>query len=266
MSIYENKWQHVNTFEELCFLGALYVNDIIKNFPLYPDNTYDEKNLYELIGEFEWIQSIIYKYNMLNYFTYISQPGLYDIYIDINDIEYVYYQRACVAGFIDKNKAKYIYDKMTTNENYKICIEDINESVEPIYEPCSIRINYIEIDNEKYYLGHDNKTLIPINTFEITYNNYTELKYSTETHILDIIIWLKLKYFYKNENVIIYNNDSLFKHMLSSHLLNIDTKYYNKNNDSYIVYMCVMDRRWNYNGEFWSDLLKYLKEYDEIKN
>jgi len=274
MSIYENKWHHVNTFEELCFLGALYVNDIIKNFPTY-GHVDNRKNLYELTGEFEWIQPIIYEYNLLNYFTDMSQPGKCDIIMDDTNIKYEYYQRACVSGFIDKEKATYIYDKMITNEHYRICIEDIYETDDEIYDLCSIYIEFIEIDNKKYYINNDDNTLISTDTFNIDYNNYVYLKHQPVTCVLDTI--KTFKYFNKTayiENIDgdyieIINGDyikTILEQRFGKHLLNLDTKYYNKYNDSYVVYMCVMDRRWNYNDEFWSDLLKYLKEYDEIKN
>jgi len=254
MSIYENKWSNIKTFDELCYMGFLYINDIIKTFPIYKTNNNDNKNLFELVDEYNWIQTIIYKYNLLQYFTQSSQPGKCEIF-NINNNNVEWYQRAFITGYMDKNRAEYIYYKMIRNENYIICVEDINECVDDIYTPCTIYIEYKIIDNRKYYLSKDCKSLISADTFVITSENYNKLYYTCNTHVLNNIKDIK-----KSNN----NNYSIFRNEYEKYLHKLNNKYYNKFNKSYLIYFCAMDRRWNYNNTFWSDLLKYLEEYNTL--
>src|SRR5262245_38386243 len=74
-------YSNIQTFEELCELGAQYVNDELKKHTFWGGGKLTKgKNLYELDDnnpDHRFIQNCIYQCNLNGFCTWISQPELY---------------------------------------------------------------------------------------------------------------------------------------------------------------------------------------------
>lgn len=102
---YENKefeqdmWDCAKTFKNVCFLGSLWCQNLIKVQPGCGITECD--NLYEL-NNLDNVRNIIIEYNKLGFFTTMSQPGKIDIDTNIStDTKNVQYrQRASISGYV----------------------------------------------------------------------------------------------------------------------------------------------------------------------
>ena len=68
-------YSDIKTFDDLYLYGSLYACDRVKKFPIWRDLKEDEKSLYEMVDDYELIGIIIHSYNLLGFFTNMSQPG-----------------------------------------------------------------------------------------------------------------------------------------------------------------------------------------------
>ncbi len=113
-------FKYAKTFEDLCKLGAMYANDEINEYPGW--SHVSGQNLYEMAGRHEWIKYIICDYNTNGFFTRMSQPGNKCIILETQ-------QRASVDGFMKKNMAMYVYEKLKNNENFVILTSLANRDI-----------------------------------------------------------------------------------------------------------------------------------------
>ena len=87
-------------------------------------------DLYEFVGELEWIKSLVHEYNEMGFETYTSQPGSisnnYVVYKSVYDRKNkgeiisrngCRKQRAYIKGYMNINMANYIIDKLK-NDKY----------------------------------------------------------------------------------------------------------------------------------------------------
>lgn len=133
-----NIYTEIKTFDELCDIGCKFIQNKIKTHPfLIVDETKD--NLYELVGTNEWIRDYLYQYNLMGFYTVMSQPGsdypiqIYPSYLDYKksfdsqfngikplDGKFGVKQRAEVEGFMKLEKAIKLYNLLKDDTQIKI--------------------------------------------------------------------------------------------------------------------------------------------------
>src|SRR5688572_11125592 len=69
-----DKYTLCTTFEQMCHIGTKFANDECDVSLGWLDQQ-SKPNLYEMVGELEWIRPIIAQYNTFGFFTRLSQPG-----------------------------------------------------------------------------------------------------------------------------------------------------------------------------------------------
>jgi len=94
-------WKSVRTFSDVCFLGNLFCQNLIKIQPNYA-MTLKEHNLHEFdTDNLKHNIEIISNYNKLGFYTTMSQPG--HITPDKTNPNVTYVQRANVSGYVKLN-------------------------------------------------------------------------------------------------------------------------------------------------------------------
>jgi hypothetical protein len=155
----------IETFDELCQSGIEYINGTINSHIfLSIDNT--KSNLYELVGEKEFIKNYLLYYNSNGFYTVMSQPcadyevsifaNCYDYKLSHSDVnikplngKYGVKQRAEVQGFMHKNRAENIYNYLKLDKNIKVLVSTINENIpinEQNYRYATLSYKYIDND------------------------------------------------------------------------------------------------------------------------
>lgn len=209
-----------------------------------------------MVGEYEWIAKYIFSYNLLGFCTSGSQPGkIYKTKVYKNHYDhlkeqdnpnyeflegnYEIYQRAFVNGWMEKDKALKFYEQMKNNPNYIVSLSCIDNVIDKEFEQCSLtakdgRLMYEElgqIREELENIDWDDKLKL-IETFK-KIPNIHETCYGGHRE----------------------KRPSFFSYLHEKHYPNMEKKYFE---DDVIVCVSIMDKRWNNNDEFWTDILECL--------
>lgn len=117
-------------------------------------------DLYELHGEYKFIEEIIYEFNSLGFYTFTSQPGKS---VKINETT-CRKQRSYIRGYMSKKMSKFIINELLLNSNLFIRDEDHNIIIDGENEcncgsvifingvPGTIKFNVSEFD-QSFNLG-----------------------------------------------------------------------------------------------------------------
>lgn len=155
----------IETFEELCQSGIEYINGTI-NSHIFLSIDKTKPNLYELVGEKEFIKNYLLYYNANGFYTVMSQPCAdYDVKIYDNCFDYKLShsdlsikplngkygvkQRAEVQGFMRKNRAENIYNYFKLDKHIKVLVSTINENIpinEQNYRYATLSYKYVNND------------------------------------------------------------------------------------------------------------------------
>lgn len=262
--------KQIRTFRELCHYGAKYVSDqeifdpelnsnLIRPMPV----------LVEMVGNKRWIARLIAKYNQMGFYTQMSQPGtIYkdpayishwhymryclgrkrkhaddDDYPDIilKDAKYTTGQRASVSGFMLRDMAEKVYEELRSNDNLIVRLSCKDEPVPEEYQLMTITLKDgkpmfkelkeaeklgEELGLVKEFGGEDDFKKIP----HIRSTGFTE-------GIAD---------------------PNSFSFVCQYSQLNLDPKYLE---DNVVVYLQVMDKRWNDNSVLWTELMRAIKKH-----
>jgi hypothetical protein len=254
-------YSQIQTFDELCKLGCDFIENKIKIHPfLIVDQTKD--NLYELVGKNEWIRDYLYQYNLMGFYTVISQPGLdypihiYPTYLDYknsfilqNDIksfddfmsfdDFGVKQRAEIEGFIKLDIGVKIYNKFKDDPRIKIALSNIPESFSNNIPNSNFKSidQYTTLSYKK--LSNENIKFME-NEAESNESARKEFKGSERNYKLSQLYHVVRRYF-------IVRNYSIKKHI--QNLLDTD-----------IVGISIMDLEWNNNDYLWNKIYLYLKQ------
>lgn len=251
-----NIYNQIKTFDELCRIGCDFIQDKIKSHPFLIINQ-SKDNLYELVGKNEWIRDYLYQYNLMGFYTVMSQPGLdYPVQIYPNYLDYkksfipefnlyVYpmkekfgvKQRAEVEGFMKLEKAVKLYNLLKNDIEIKIGISSylVNEKNKvpdhPLIDNYATLSYQIENNNQVRFMELEAETneLVRLK-LKSTNRNY---KLSKLKHVIR-------RYF-------IVRNYSLNKHI--PNLLDND-----------IVGISIMDLIWTRNDYLWEKIYLCLKQ------
>lgn len=222
------EYSDIKNFNDLCYYGSLYTNDIVKKFLGWGSTS--GKSLYELQGKYEWIGKIVHSYNLLGFCTQLSQPGvLVDCskFEEYKDGNYKHGQRARIRGFMLKDKALKIYEYMKKNKNY---VMSLSCKYNNIPFDCTVSSIIFKDDEPEKCKMKCNKR---------KRNDKSIPKHS------EIV-----SYFGQSKKL-----PTAFSLFTKNYLINMESKYFE---DDVIVVFDIMDKRWNYNDELWTDLLKCL--------
>lgn len=252
-----NIYSQIKSFDELCRIGCEFIQNKIKIHPfLLVDETKD--NLYELTGKNKWIGEYLYLYNLMGFYTVMSQPGsdypiqIYSNYLDYKKSFFTEYnyckpidgkfgvkQRAEVEGFMKLEKALKLFNLLKNESEIKIGIS-VSKS----------KINY-----------NNNIT----NTNSNTIDNYATLSYQIENNQ---IRYMEIEA-ETNEMVraTLTSTDrnyklSQLKHVVKRYFVvrNYPLKKHIPNlSDSDIVGISIMDLVWNRNDYLWEKIYLCLK-------
>lgn len=219
------------TFEELCFYGAKYINNEVKDF--FGIWHHNDDNMYELTDDKFWIRNIIYQYNKNGFFTTISQPGddgkctMFKsigsrIENNINDVKkgnFGIQQRAMISGFMKRTNCMKVYDKLKKDDRIVIYSEINNENLLEEYTYCSISYEQINETNKRIMYDEYKKTE--------SWNDYMSKYDFDDVHCTTFGLW----------------PFSDFSHLIK------DTEHED------IVSIAFMDKIWNDNTYLWTTLL-----------
>lgn len=247
-----NIYSEIKTFDELCRLGCDFIQNKIKTHPfLIVDQSKD--NLYELVDGNEWIRDYLYSYNLMGFYTVMSQPGsdypiqIYSSYLDYKKSFYPEFnilplknkfgvkQRAEVEGFMKLDKAIKLYNILKDDPEIKIGIS-------------------VQIDK--------NKIIIPSNTLDnyatLSYeiNDNKQIRFMESEAESNEITRSKLKGVDRNLKL------SQLKHVVRRYF---EVRNYSLNKhipnlvDTDIVGVSIMDLVWNRNDYLWEKIYLCLK-------
>lgn len=221
------------TFEEICELGAKFVNDEI-DISLGWEKHYEKPNLYELIGEDSWIRPIIHQYNKLGFYTTISQPGgegpfkPYKSFYDqihktgemLNDGNtYCIKQRAAISGFLNYKTAMEIYNALKDDPYLVIARSDTNG-----------------YNDEYRFMTSSFKNDNEYRIFPKEIADLNQAPAGTETHF----------------------GIHPFELHHKKYLKNLNQDYYDSKSSKYIIGIAIMDKRWSKNDYLWNRVLELL--------
>jgi hypothetical protein len=255
-----NIYSQVKTFDELCGIGCDFIQNKIKLHPfLIVDNTKD--NLYELVGQNEWIRDYLYQYNMMGFYTVMSQPGsdyhiqIYPTYLDYKnsfiptlnivnplDSKFGVKQRAEVEGFMKLEKAVKLFNLLKNEPEIKIGLSTC----------------YFNDDNGNSFNNYSNQNTI---------NNYATLSYQIENNNqirfmeseaeTNEIIRLELEGSERNYKL------SQLKHVVRRYFIvrNYPLKKHIQNlADTDIIGISIMDLIWDRNDYLWEKIYLCMKD------
>lgn len=252
------EYSNIKNFNDLCWYGSLYVSNQVKKSPNWIDLEDGKKALYEMVGKHEWIGKIIYSYNLLGFYTYCSQPGRiyqtklfanhYDAMTEQNNPNYKYlrgnyemYQRACVNGFMEKDKAIKLYELVNQNPNYIISLSCMENKIDKEFEVCTLPAkNRKLMCNELFEME---KQLLQINASNK--QSFNDDKIFKKIPDIPVTYYGGKKEKFSNK----------FKILHEKYLTSMDKYFFQ---DDVIVSVSIMDKRWNNNEEFWNDILMWL--------
>lgn len=250
----------IKTFDELCKIGCDFIENKIKIHPfLIIDQSKD--NLYELIDKNTWIRDYLYQYNLMGFYTVMSQPGsdysvqIYPTYLDYKKSflpvlpefnicfeplkeKFGVKQRAEVEGFMKLEKALKLYNLLKDDLEIKI-------SISP------------NLDNEK----NNNK-----DNNQLTINNYATLSYQIEND--NNIRFMELEA--ETNELVRLELDGVDRNIKLSKLKHVVRRYFivrnyplNKHipnlSDDDIVGISIMDLVWTRNDYLWEKIYLNLK-------
>jgi hypothetical protein len=254
-------YSQIQTFDELCKIGCEYIENKIKVHPfLNQDQTKD--NLYELNENNEWIRNYLYAYNLMGFFTIMSQPGsdypiqIYPTYLNYkksfglkDNIEliknnllennksannYGVKQRAEIEGFIKLDKGLILYDKLKDDPRIKIGLGTFTNGSGS--ESKSIN-NYITLSYEKLPNGNIRFMEMEAESNELARK---ELEGSDRNYKLSKLYHVVRKFF-------VVRNYSIKKHIPNL-------------SDNDIIGISLMDLEWNKNDYLWDKIYLCLKQ------
>lgn len=253
------KYSDIKNFDELCIVGCEFIKGNITQHPFLPNNKSDD-NLYELVGQYNWIREYLLEFNKLGFYTIMSQPGnskAIDIYsnyyeykksflandtnINLNSNSntnklvgnYGIMQRAEIEGFMKYSKAMKLYS-MLKNEQDIIILISGNKS--------NIALNSLD----KYATLSYESTNDNIRFMEIESEANESIKVKVKHKNLKRDDKLKLM-FHVVERYFEINKYNIKKHI--PNMINFD-----------IVGISIMDRIWNRNDYLWEKILFCLKK------
>lgn len=260
----------IKTFSELCEIGCEFVSSNIKSHPfLIVDES--KTNLYELVGDLEWIQDYIYKFNKLGFYTVMSQPGsdyptqIYPTRFDYkksfsysnsnpnsnSNIKKTFRvaQRAEVQGFMKWNDALKLYNQLNSNQNLIVGISTKSNEI-------IITSNYNELPINKYAtLSYE---LVNPNPNQ----NQTQQRFMEEEDNYNIGISTKTHGINRDKKL------SMMKHLIRRYfqVRNYPLKKHIPNLiDEDVVGVSIMELKWNSNEHLWIKVLDVLKNIYEEK-
>ena len=277
-------YSEIKTFRELCHYGAKLVSDetnfgkewlyTMKFLQSYDGYLSQGKFLYEMVGDKRWIARLILKYNKLGFYTVISQPGImrndrvykshwhgmvykynkkrkypsdeYQKDIILKDAKYMLGQRAFVSGYMMNDMAQKIYYELKDNEDLIVRLSSKEEPLAEEYEIITItfkdgRPMFEEVkESEKLLkkLKLDNKC------FDYD-ENFKKLPDISETYFP-----------YRGYHPNVFSFD------FRKELPKFDQKLFE---DNAIVRFSVMDKRWNDNSTLWTELMKAINKFTNMK-
>ena len=250
--IYNNIYNNINSFDELCETGCDFILDKIKQHPfLIIDQTRD--NLYELVGPYKWIKDYLYQYNKMGFYTVMSQPGAdYPIKIYQNYLEYKksfdnnimplngFYgvkQRAEVEGFMKLDKALKLFELLKDEP-------DIQIGLSLLISPDKYLNNFNEKSIDKY------ATI----SYQIDENNelrFMELEVESNKIIRKNLQGVNRNYKLEQLKHVVKRYFVVRNYLIKKHIPNL------KDND--IVGISIMDLEWNRNDYLWEKIFISLK-------
>lgn len=254
-----NIYQEIKTFDELCKIGCKFIQNKINTHPfLIIDKTKD--NLYELIDTNEWIREHLYQYNLMGFYTVMSQPGsdyptqIYSSYLDYKksfvsefseikplDGNFGVKQRAEVEGFMKLEKALKLFDLLKDEPKIKIGISNLNSN--NFYSNTNSNTNSNTIDSYatiSYQIENNNQIRFMESEAEINEIIRLEFKGSERNYKLSKLKHVVRRYF------IVRN------YPLKKHIPNLS--------DTDIVGISIMDLVWNRNDYLWEKIYSCLKD------
>ncbi len=251
------EYTNIKTFDQLCLYGSLFVSDRVKKFPGWKDLKDGKKALCEMVEEYEWIGKFIFGYNLLGFFTVSSQPGtIYKTEIYSNHYDYMMnameesnpqilegnyelYQRAFVNGWMEKDKAIKFYNLIKQNPNYLISLSCFENEIPKEYEICTlVAKDGIPMFKE---LEESHELLKKLNLFKL-FDKDPQFKK---------IPHIPATYYGGRKDP----EPNAFEKSQKKYLINMDSQYFDPD---VIVCVSIMDKRWNNNDEFWTDILNCL--------
>ena len=146
----------IKTFDELC---EYYAKIVIDKATYCPTCWFchDRDWLYELVHDKYWIRDVIYQLNKNGFLTDMSQPGdEYETFDkeSTDDKNFIMLQRALVSGYMKKNDAYKLYEKLKNDNKLIIMINEHNDvmycGIEG-YERCTIMYEAMPDETKKIH-------------------------------------------------------------------------------------------------------------------
>ena len=254
-----NIYSQVKTFDVLCGIGCDFIQNKIKSHPfLIIDQTKD--NLYELVGPNEWIRDYLYQYNMMGFYTVMSQPGsdypiqIYQTYLDYKksfiptlnivnplDGKFGVKQRAEVEGFMKLEKAIKLFNLLKNEPEIKIGLSTC----------------YFNDDYRNSLKNSNQNTINNYATISYQIENNKEIRFMESEAEINEIIRLELEGSERNYKL------SQLKHVIRRYFIvrNYPLKKHIPNlSDNDVVGISIMDLEWNRNDYLWEKIYICLKE------
>lgn len=248
-------YSQVKTFDELCKLGCDFIQNKLKTHPfLIVDQSKD--NLYELVENNEWIRDYLYKYNLMGFYTVMSQPGndyptqIFPTYLQykksFNQNDKIYplenkfgvKQRAEVEGFIKLEKGLKLYKMLKDDPRIKIGLSCVPESCEDnIYEINFKSINqYATLSYEKI-----SDSTIRFMEMEAESNELVRKEFEGSDRNLKLS-----KLYHVVRRYFVVRNYHIIKHIPNLY-------------DNDIIGISIMDLEWDTNDYLWEKIYLCLK-------
>jgi hypothetical protein len=156
---------------------------------------------------------------------------------------YQLYQRAFINGWMEKDKALKFYNQMKYNPNYIVSLSCMENNYDQEFNVCTLPAKDGRLMYDELY-EHDRL----LNEYNLT-DEFFDENNDTFKNILNIPTT-----YYGGDKKECTN---AFKLHYNKYLKNMEKKYFK---DNVVIHVSIMDKRWNYNDEFWNDILKCLYE------